>query len=70
VLAAINLLWPRSSIYDLTGHTWWLKWSGVLFVAITLVVGYLINLRLRGGTFTATAAAYPTAAVPAGEEAA
>jgi urea carboxylase system permease len=69
VLAAINLLWPRSSIYDLTGHTWWLKWSGVLFVAITLVVGYLINLRLRGGTFTATAAAYPAAPVPAGEEA-
>ena len=41
VLAAINLLWPRSAVYDLTGHTWWLKWSGVLFIAITVVVNAL-----------------------------
>ena len=49
VLAVINLAWPRSSVYDLTGHTWWLKWSAVLFIGITLVVGYLVHLRLRGG---------------------
>jgi amino acid transporter len=49
VLAIINLAWPRSSVYDLTGHTWWLKWSAVLFIGITLVVGYLVHLRLRGG---------------------
>ena len=49
VLAVVNLAWPRSSVYDLTGHTWWLKWSAVLFIGITLVVGYLIHLRLRGG---------------------
>jgi len=49
VLAVVNLAWPRSSVYDLTGHTWWLKWSAVLFIGITLVVGYLIHLRLREG---------------------
>ncbi|HEY7278110.1 MAG TPA: hypothetical protein VH594_19225, partial [Trebonia sp.] len=37
------------SVYDLTGHTWWLKWSAVLFIGITLAVGYLVHLRLRGG---------------------
>ena len=43
--------WPgrASSVYDLTGHTWWLQWSAVLFIGITLVVGYLVHLRLRGG---------------------
>jgi urea carboxylase system permease len=49
VLAVINLAWPRSSVYDLTGHTWWLKWSALLFIGITLAVGYLVHLRLRGG---------------------
>jgi amino acid transporter len=49
VLAVVNLAWPRSSVYDLTGHTWWLKWSAVLFIGITLVVGYLVHLRLRSG---------------------
>ena len=35
----VNLLWPRAVIYDLTGHTWWLQWSALLFVGITVVVG-------------------------------
>ncbi|SDI96619.1 amino acid/polyamine/organocation transporter, APC superfamily [Frankineae bacterium MT45] len=35
----VNLLWPRAVIYDLSGDTWWLKWSGLLFVGITLAVG-------------------------------
>jgi urea carboxylase system permease len=43
----INLMWPRSEIYDLTGHTWWLKWSALLFLAATLIVGFLIHLRNR-----------------------
>ena len=49
VIAIVNLAWPRKSVYDLTGHTWWLQWSAVLFIAITLAVGYLVHLRLRGG---------------------
>jgi hypothetical protein len=45
----INLAWPRKAVYDLTGHTWWLQWSAILFIAATLIVGYLVHLRLRGG---------------------
>jgi urea carboxylase system permease len=47
VAAIINLGWPRKSVYDLTGHTWWLQWSAVLFIALTLVIGALVHLRLR-----------------------
>jgi urea carboxylase system permease len=36
---AINLIWPRPEIYDLTGETWWLQWSALLFISLTLVVG-------------------------------
>jgi urea carboxylase system permease len=56
VAAVINLAWPRASVYDLTGHTWWLRWSAVLFIAITAVIGYLVHLRLRAGAATLEAA--------------
>ena len=52
VLAVINLIWPRKSVYDLTGHTWWLQWSAPLFIGLTLVIGYLAHQRLRTGTAT------------------
>ncbi|ORW68570.1 amino acid permease [Mycobacterium saskatchewanense] len=45
VVMAVNLLWPRSAVYDTTGHTWWLKWSAVLFIGLTLVAGFLIHRR-------------------------
>jgi urea carboxylase system permease len=35
----VNLLWPRAVIYDLTGETWWLQWSALLFVGLTLLIG-------------------------------
>ena len=35
----VNLLWPRAIVYDLTGHTWWLQWSALLFLGITLGLG-------------------------------
>jgi urea carboxylase system permease len=49
IIMAINLLWPRPFIYDLTGHTWWLKWSALLFVGITLVLGagYFLSRQLH-----------------------
>ena len=43
----VNLAWPRPEIYDLTGETWWLQWSAVLFIGATLVVGFLVHLRNR-----------------------
>jgi hypothetical protein len=35
----VNLLWPRTAVYDTTGHTWWLRWSAVLFIAATTAIG-------------------------------
>jgi amino acid transporter len=43
----VNLLWPRAAIYDLTGHTWWLQWSALLFLALILLVGSAVHLRTR-----------------------
>jgi len=43
----VNLAWPRPEIYDLTGKTWWLQWSAVLFIGATLAAGYLVHLRNR-----------------------
>ena len=47
VVMVVNLLWPRPEIYDLTGGTWWLKWSALLFIAGTLALGALIHWRNR-----------------------
>jgi amino acid transporter len=47
VVMVVNLLWPRPEIYDLTGGTWWLKWSALLFIAATLALGALIHWRNR-----------------------
>ena len=46
---AINLIWPRPEIYDLTGETWWLQWSALLFIGLTVVVGaaYFVVRRLH-----------------------
>jgi amino acid transporter len=51
VVMAVNLLWPRSVIYDLTGHTWWLQWSALLFIGASLAVGatyFLYKHRVHG----------------------
>jgi urea carboxylase system permease len=47
IIMVVNLMWPRPEIYDLTGHTWWLKWSALIALGITLVVGIAIHIRNR-----------------------
>jgi hypothetical protein len=47
VVMVVNLVWPRAAIYDLTGTTWWLQWSALLFIGLTLVVGAVIHWRNR-----------------------
>ena len=42
-----NLLWPRRAVYDLTGHTWWLRWSALLFLGLVAVVGGMVHARTR-----------------------
>ncbi|HEV7184251.1 MAG TPA: amino acid permease [Leifsonia sp.] len=39
IFMIVNLAWPRSEIYDLTGHSWWLQWSALLFIGGTLLIG-------------------------------
>jgi antibiotic biosynthesis monooxygenase (ABM) superfamily enzyme len=47
VVMVVNLVWPRAAIYDLTGGTWWLQWSALLFILLTLVVGAVVHWRNR-----------------------
>ena len=38
---AINLIWPRQSIYNaVEPFHWYLKWGGVLFVGIVMIGGF------------------------------
>lgn len=68
VVAFVNLAWPRTSVYDLTGHTWWLQWSAALFIGISVVIGFLVHLRLRPeAAGLAAAPAFAPAPAPAGE---
>ena len=41
----INLAWPRPEIYDLTGETWWLQYSAILFIAASFIIGALVHAR-------------------------
>ncbi len=36
-------------VYDLTGQTWWLQWSALLFIGLSLAVGavYFVLRRLH-----------------------
>ncbi|MFF4690024.1 amino acid permease [Streptomyces sp. NPDC001307] len=45
----VNLIWPRAEIYDLTGGTWWLRWSALLCIGLGLAAGaaYFLARRLH-----------------------
>ncbi|MFB7507053.1 amino acid permease [Streptomyces broussonetiae] len=43
----VNLIWPRAEIYDLTGGTWWLRWSAPLFIGLSLAAGAVYFLARR-----------------------
>jgi urea carboxylase system permease len=47
VVMVVNLVWPRAAIYDLTGNTWWLQWSALLFIGLTLLIGAVVHWRNR-----------------------
>ena len=40
-LLVINIGWPRSEVYDPAGGSWFLQYFALIFVALTLAVGYL-----------------------------
>jgi urea carboxylase system permease len=65
---AINLAWPRASIYNATEpFHWYLKWGGVLFVGIVMVGGfayYWFVQRHKTGTLASHASDAPAEAPP------
>jgi hypothetical protein len=40
-LLVVNIGWPREEVYDPAGGSWFLQYFAVIFIAATLVVGYL-----------------------------
>jgi urea carboxylase system permease len=40
-LLCVNIAWPRQEVYDPGGNSWYLQYFAVIFVAVTLIVGYL-----------------------------
>ena len=70
---AINLIWPRASIYNATEpFHWYLKWGGVLFVGIVMLGGfayYWFVQRHKTGTLASHAhVAEAEAAMAGGSE--
>jgi urea carboxylase system permease len=62
----VNLVWPRAEIYDLTGETWWLQWSALLFIGATLVVGFLVHRHARTRHGAISLGHLPASARPSG----
>ena len=46
-LLVINIGWPRAEIYDVAGAGWFMQYFAVIFVALTLVVGYVAYRVVR-----------------------
>lgn len=61
----VNLVWPRAEIYDLTGETWWLQWSALLFIGATLVVGFFVHRRNHARDGAIQLGHLPESATPA-----
>ncbi|MFL6028170.1 MAG: APC family permease [Friedmanniella sp.] len=56
LVMVVNLAWPRAEIYDLTGDSWWLQYSAILFIGGALLVGaaYHSYSRRRHGCIVLT----------------
>jgi hypothetical protein len=39
-LLVINIGWPRREVYDPAGTSWFLQYFAVIFVAMTMIVGF------------------------------
>jgi urea carboxylase system permease len=46
-LMTVNMAWPRASVYDPAGGSWYLQWFSVLLLAGTFIVGAGTFLYLR-----------------------
>jgi urea carboxylase system permease len=47
---AVNLAWPRSSVYNATGaHHWYLQWGAFLYIGVIVGVGLLYYVFFKRG---------------------
>lgn len=46
-LMTLNLAWPRASVYDPAGGSWYLQWFSVLLLVGTFLLGTVVYARLR-----------------------
>jgi urea carboxylase system permease len=46
-LLCVNIAWPRQEVYDPNGTSWFLQYFAVIFVALTLIVGFLAYRVVR-----------------------
>jgi hypothetical protein len=46
-LMTINMAWPRASVYNPTGGSWYLQWFSVLLLAGTFLTGAVAYAYLR-----------------------
>jgi hypothetical protein len=43
----VNMAWPRASVYNPTGGSWYLQWFSVLLLAGTFLTGAVAYAYLR-----------------------
>lgn len=43
----VNIAWPREEVYDPAGTSWYLHYFAIIFVLVTLAVGYVAYRRVR-----------------------
>ena len=46
-LLVVNIGWPRAEVYDPAGASWFLQYFALIFVAATLIVGYVAYRVVR-----------------------
>ena len=46
-LLVVNIGWPRADVYDVAGAGWFMQYFAVIFVALTLGVGYVAHRVVR-----------------------
>ena len=61
----VNMAWPRASVYDPAGGSWYLQWFSVLLLGGTFLTGAVSYAYLRRAS-RLVSGAQQVAAAPAG----
>jgi urea carboxylase system permease len=71
-LVAINIAWPRNSVYNYVGHPhWYFQWSPILFIGAVIIIGtlyyFLVQRKKSAEVLAEHRADIPTIPAPAGD---